>query len=129
MDCEQSEATQCISRELKGRNGNTNKRKFNFGLYFLGNFCCTALTRFLPFFAFKNATNQPLLRYLQETMPLLIMTLLVFFSLKDTTWSETYGLYEMGGVACATLCFMLTKNSVLSIFAGIIFYIFALKIF
>ena len=89
----------------------------------------TALTRFLPFFAFKNATNQPLLRYLQETMPLLIMTLLVFFSLKDTAWSETYGLYEIGGITCATLCFMLTKNSVLSIFAGIIFYIFALKIF
>lgn len=89
----------------------------------------TALTRFLPFFALKNATHNPLLRYLQETMPLLIMTLLVFFSLKDTTWSETYGAYEIGGILCASVCFVLSKNSVLSIFVGIIFYIFALKIF
>ncbi len=89
----------------------------------------TALTRFLPFFALKNATNNLWLRYLQETMPLLIMTLLVFFSLKDTAWSETYGLYEIGGILCAIVCFVLSKNSVLSIFAGIVFYIFALKIF
>ncbi|WP_297812808.1 AzlD domain-containing protein [uncultured Helicobacter sp.] len=89
----------------------------------------TALTRFLPFFVFKGATKSPLLNYLQETMPLLIMTLLVFFSLKDTNWSETYGFYEIGGIACAIICFVVSKNSVSSIFAGIIFYIFALKIF
>ncbi|TLD87861.1 AzlD domain-containing protein [Helicobacter sp. MIT 05-5294] len=88
----------------------------------------TALTRFLPFFALKNATNNAWLRYLRDTMPLLIMTLLVFFSLKDTPWSETYGLYEVFGIFCASLCFVLSKNSVLSIFAGIIFYIFALNL-
>ncbi|WP_051604633.1 branched-chain amino acid transporter permease [Helicobacter rodentium] len=89
----------------------------------------TALTRFLPFFVLRKANKSLLLSYLQETMPLLIMTLLVFFSLKDTAWSETYGLYEIGGIACAVVCFVFSKNSVLSIFAGIIFYIFALKVF
>ncbi|MCL9822477.1 AzlD domain-containing protein [Helicobacter colisuis] len=38
----------------------------------------TALTRLLPFFIFKNATNNKLLKYLQDTMPLFIMTLLIF---------------------------------------------------
>ena len=50
----------------------------------------TAMTRLLPFFVFKNIANNNFLKYLQETMPLLIMTLLIFFSLLGTPWHETY---------------------------------------
>ena len=89
----------------------------------------TALTRLLPFFIFKNATNNKLLKYLQDTMPLFIMTLVIFFSLLNTPWSETYGLYELGGIFSAILCFLWFKNSVFSIFTGIIFYIFLTRIF
>ncbi len=89
----------------------------------------TALTRLLPFFVFRNVADNKLLKYLQETMPLLIMTLLVFFSLLGTPWSETYGIYEISGIFVAILCFLWFKNSVFSIFAGIIFYIFITRIF
>lgn len=89
----------------------------------------TAMTRLLPFFVFKNIANNNFLKYLQETMPLLIMTLLIFFSLLGTPWHETYGIYEISGIFAATLCFLWFKNSVFSIFIGIIFYIFTIRIF
>lgn len=89
----------------------------------------TALTRFLPFFLLKGEKKRPILEYLQKTMPLLIMTLLVFFSLKDVPFSENYGIYEIGGILGATLCFFISKNAVLSMFVGIIFYIFAIQFF
>ncbi|TLD83197.1 AzlD domain-containing protein [Helicobacter sp. MIT 11-5569] len=89
----------------------------------------TALTRFLPFFVLKNKVNTPLLQYLQATMPLLIMTLLVFFTLKDVEWSAHYGIYEIGGIACVVVCFLLTKNTILSMFVGMIIYMVALNYF
>ncbi len=89
----------------------------------------TAITRFLPFFLLKDRVGRPLLKYLQDTMPLLIMTLLVFFTLKDIPWRQTYGIYEISGILCAIVCFLLFKNSVLSIFSGIIFYLLVIRIF
>ena len=99
--------------------------------YFLGAILVatlgTALTRFLPFFVFKRRTNRAFLVYLQETMPLLIMTLLVFFSLKDVAWSETYGMYEIAGILSAIICFALSRNAILSMFVAIAFYMIILK--
>lgn len=89
----------------------------------------TALTRFLPFFVLKNSTDAPLLRYLQLTMPLLIMALLVFFTLKDTEWSAHYGIYELGGIACVVVCFFWSKNAILSMFAGMIVYMVTINFF
>lgn len=89
----------------------------------------TALTRFLPFIALRKSADNAWLKYLQNTMPLLIMTLLVFFSLKDTAWSVTYGIYEMIGITCVAACFLLSKNAVLSMFVGIICYMFLINLF
>ncbi|WP_299550071.1 AzlD domain-containing protein [uncultured Helicobacter sp.] len=82
----------------------------------------TALSRFLSFFVLKNSTDAPLLLFLQRTMPLLIMTLLVFFTLKDVEWSKHYGIYEICGIACVVGCFLWSKNAILSMFAGLIVY-------
>ena len=89
----------------------------------------TAITRFLPFFLLKDRVGSPLLKYLQDTMPLLIMALLVFFTLKDIPWRQTYASYVISGILCAIVCFLLFKNSVLSIFSGIIFYLLVIRIF
>lgn len=89
----------------------------------------TALTRFLPFLVFKKHSSSSYLKYLQNTMPLLIMTLLVFYSLSEVKWQETYGIYEILGILCASLCFLWFKNAVLSIFAGIIFYMIIIRFF
>ena len=89
----------------------------------------TALTRFLPFIALRKNADNAWLKYLQDTMPLLIMTLLVFLSLKDTAWSVTYGTYEILGIACVIMCFMLSKNAIFSMFIGIICYMFLIHLF
>ncbi|MBX7490119.1 branched-chain amino acid transporter permease [Helicobacter turcicus] len=89
----------------------------------------TALTRFLPFFMLRNSKDMPLLRYLQLTMPLLIMTLLVFFTLKDVDWNAHYGLYEIGGIACVVVCFLWSRNAILSMFAGMIVYMVIRNLF
>ncbi|MCH5323061.1 MAG: AzlD domain-containing protein [Helicobacter sp.] len=89
----------------------------------------TAATRVLPYFVLKNKENHKLLEYLQETMPLLIMTLLVFFSLQEVDWVKTYGIYEILGILSSILCFLWFKNSVFSIFTGIIIYMILIRIF
>lgn len=89
----------------------------------------TALTRFLPFFALRNRAEIPLLQYLQTTMPLLIMTLLVFFTLKDVEWSVDYGIYEIVGIASIVLCFLWSKNTMLSMALGIVVYMVATHYF
>ncbi|CAM2778482.1 branched-chain amino acid transporter permease [Helicobacter burdigaliensis] len=89
----------------------------------------TALTRFLPFLILKKHSSSHYLKYLQNTMPLLIMTLLVFYSLSGLNWQESYGIYEILGILCSALCFLWFKNAVLSIFAGIIFYMVMIRFF
>ena len=89
----------------------------------------TALTRFLPFFLLRDKADNPFLKYLEETMPLLIMTILVFFTLKDIPWGKTYGICEIGGIACSILCFLLSKNSIFIIFSGGIFYLVVIRFF
>lgn len=89
----------------------------------------TMLTRFLPFWLLKKHSENKHLKYLQNTMPLLIMTLLVFFSIKDIEWSQTYGIPELIGIFVSIVCFLRFKNPILSIFAGIIFYILSTRIF
>ena len=89
----------------------------------------TMLTRFLPFWLLRNYNNNKYLKYLQNTMPLLIMTLLVFFSIKDVKWNITYGIPELIGIFISVIFFIRFKNPILSILAGIVFYILATMIF
>ena len=89
----------------------------------------TALTRLSSYFLLKNIEDNKILKYLQDTMPLLIMTILVFFTLKDVKWAQTYGIYELLGIASSVLCFILLRNSVLSIFIGLAFYMTIIRIF
>ena len=89
----------------------------------------TALSRFPPYFLLKNAKESKMLKYLQDTMPLLIITILVFFTLKDVKWAQTYGIYEILGITSSILCFVISKNSVISIFLGLAFYMTIIRIF
>ncbi|MDY3114234.1 MAG: AzlD domain-containing protein, partial [Helicobacter sp.] len=88
----------------------------------------TALTRFLPYFVLQKIANNGIIKYLQSTMPLLIMTLLVFFSLQNVRWEESYGVYEMLGILTCICCFYFSKNAIFSMFSGIIVYFVILNI-
>ncbi|MGP1449889.1 MAG: branched-chain amino acid transporter permease [Wolinella sp.] len=86
----------------------------------------TYLTRVLAFWILRDRTPNAWLFYLQRNMPLAIMTILIFYALKDVSWSESYGLRELGGIALSAISYLWLKNALLSIFSGVAFYMMAI---
>ena len=89
----------------------------------------TYSTRILAFWIFRNHKGSSWLFYLQKNMPVAIMTILVFYALKDVAWSETYGWRELGGIALTMASFLWFRNALLSIFSGVVFYMVTLHLF
>jgi branched-subunit amino acid transport protein AzlD len=80
-------------------------------------------TRLLPFLFFTGSRPPQVLNYLEETVPPLIMCLLVLYCLKDVHWLlAPYGLPELAGIAVVVATHLWRGNALLSISAGTILY-------
>ncbi|CAE10395.1 branched-chain amino acid transporter permease [Wolinella succinogenes] len=89
----------------------------------------TYVTRILAFWLFGRSKPSSWLLFLQQNMPLAIMTILVFYALKEVSWSESYGWRELGGIALSVVTHLWFRNALLSIFSGVLFYMTVLHLF
>jgi len=81
------------------------------------------LTRVLPFLFFRNSTTPAPILFLERHFPPVIMTILVFYSLKDIDFqSAPYGGFELSAVAVTIMLHLIFKNYLLSIFGATLFY-------
>lgn len=88
----------------------------------------TILTRFLPYWMFKKRTKNQTLLYLQKTISLIIMVVLLIYALRNMDFST----YSLGSAAifCLILVFILQiwkKNSLLSIVLPTIIYMLLVR--
>jgi len=81
-------------------------------------------TRALPFLFYRKRTPPAAILFLERYFPpVIIMTILVFYSLKDIDFqSAPYGSYELSAVALTIALHLLFKNYLLSIFGATLFY-------
>lgn len=92
--------------------------------------CGTVITRFLPFFVFPAGKETPkFVDYLGKTLPFATMGLLVVYCLKgvDVTMAP-HGLPELLAVAVIAALHRWKGNSLLSIGAGTVFYMFLVQV-
>lgn len=88
----------------------------------------TILTRFLPYWMFKKRTQNQTLLYLQKTISLIIMVVLLIYALRNMDFST----YSLGSavIFCLILVFILQiwkKNSLLSIVLPTIIYMLLVR--
>lgn len=90
----------------------------------------TMITRFLPFMVFGKMKKLPnILEYLQTVLPFAIFGLLVVYCLKDVSVLEySYGIPEAIGVLSVVILYLISKNTLVSIFVGTIFYMVLIQI-
>ncbi|MCJ8325711.1 MAG: AzlD domain-containing protein [Campylobacterales bacterium] len=85
-------------------------------------------TRALPFLFFRKKKLPKFLVYIERFFPPVIMTILVFYTLKDVNFVEyPYALKEVGAILFTGVLHVVFKNYLVSIFAGTIFYMFLLQ--
>jgi branched-subunit amino acid transport protein AzlD len=83
----------------------------------------TFLTRLLPFVAFRNRSEHPLLLFLGRYMPPAVMTILVLYSLKGADFSQPpYGLEIVLAILVTVGVHRWRGQALLSIFAGTAVY-------
>lgn len=87
----------------------------------------TFATRLIPFVFFTKRTPGRLLRHIEKNMPVAIMVVLVFYSLKDVKWSATYGLHELGSLAVAVVLHVWLKNALVSIILATVCYMVLIR--
>ena len=89
----------------------------------------TLLTRFLPFIIFKGKKIPPFIDYLGYALPVAVFGMLLVYCLKDTVvTSFPFALPEILGLAVTSAIYLWRKNTLLSIAAGTVFYIFLLQV-
>ena len=80
-------------------------------------------TRVLPFMFFRDSSLPAPIRFLESYFPPVIMTILVFYSLKDIDFNAApYGIFELSAVAMTIALHLIFKNYLLSIFGSTILY-------
>ena len=80
-------------------------------------------TRLFPFLFFVNREPPALIIFVEKTFPPIIMTILIFYSLKHIDLSvEPYGFSEISAVIVTVLVHLGLKNYLVSIFSGTLFY-------
>lgn len=88
----------------------------------------TMLTRFLPFIIFPADKTPPdFIRYLGTLLPYAVIGLLVVYCLKDAFGSGKYGLPELIAIAFIVILHKWKKNTLLSIGAGTVLYMFLVQ--
>lgn len=89
----------------------------------------TFLSRAIPFVAFGNRREHPLLEYLGAYMPPMIMLLLVLYSLQPVEFSQApYGLRELAALSVTVGLHLWRGNALLSIFAGTGLYMYLVQL-
>lgn len=80
-------------------------------------------TRVFPFLFFKNRDLPKSLLFIEKFFPATIMTILIFYTLKDIDFlSYPHGIKEILGIAFTIILHVGLKNYLISIFFGTIFY-------
>ena len=89
----------------------------------------TVLTRFLPFVIFKGKKIPKALDYLGFALPASVFGMLVVYCLKDTVvTSFPFALPEVLGLAVTSAIYLWKKNTLISIAAGTVFYMFLVQV-
>lgn len=90
----------------------------------------TMATRFLPFLFFPEHKKTPdFILYLGKILPLTIAGMLVVYSLKDISFFKApHGIPEILSVFVIIILHLTKKNTLLSIGAGTLFYMFLVQV-
>ncbi|RXK05683.1 branched-chain amino acid transporter permease [Halarcobacter bivalviorum] len=81
------------------------------------------LTRVFPFIFFSKRDLPQSLNFIEKFFPATIMTILVFYTLKDINFSlYPHGIKELAGIFFTAVLHLTLKNYLISIFLGTIFY-------
>ena len=89
----------------------------------------TVLTRFLPFVIFKGKKIPKALDYLGFALPASVFGMLLVYCLKDTVvTSFPFALPEVLGLAVTSAIYLWKKNTLISIAAGTVFYMFLIQV-
>ncbi|MBQ1447696.1 MAG: AzlD domain-containing protein [Solobacterium sp.] len=88
----------------------------------------TVLLRFLPFWVLKGRRTPDYIVYLGNVLPYSIMGMLVVYCLKETSLLKApYGIPETISVLITVLIHRLRRNTLLSILAGTVCYMFLIQ--
>lgn len=84
----------------------------------------TALTRFLPFFAFPEGRKRPkVITYLGTVLPYALIGMLVVYCFKSVSvFAYPYCMPELLAVVLVTVLHIWKRNTLISVFGGVIFY-------
>lgn len=86
-------------------------------------FGATFLTRVIPFVWFSKRKPSPILGYIEISMPVMIMIILVFYAIRDLEFQlYPYGIPELIGIALAAIIHLVFKQALLSIVIATISY-------
>lgn len=89
---------------------------------------CTFSERIFPFLVFRNHTVPKAILYLGKVLPLAVMTTLVVYCLRGTTFTSFSGYVPPIVAAMATVFLHLWKrNNLLSILGGTICYMILIR--
>ena len=80
-------------------------------------------TRLFPFLFFRKNVLPLSLVYVQKYFPAVIMTILIFYSIKDISFTQMpYGMKEIVSIVFTAILHLGIKNYLISIFGGTICY-------
>ena len=90
---------------------------------------CTILLRFLPFWLFPAGRKTPkYILYLGRVLPFAVMGMLVVYCYKNISLlSWPHGLPELLAGAAVVLSYLWKRNTLISIGAGTVFYMFLIQ--
>lgn len=89
----------------------------------------TMATRFLPFLIFPEGKEPPrYIKYLGAVLPHAVIGLLVVYCLKDSFAAGYYAIPEIISIVFITLIHKWKKNTLLSIGAGTVVYMFLVQV-
>ena len=85
--------------------------------------------RAFPFLLFGNRPLPKVIRYLGKALPPAIMTVLVIYCLRDTSFSQSpFGIPELAACALVVILQAVRKNMYLSIIAGTVCYMVLIRL-
>ena len=89
----------------------------------------TWVLRAFPFLLFGNRPLPKVIRYLGKALPPAIMTVLVIYCLRDTSFSQSpFGIPELAACALVVILQVVRKNMYLSIIAGTVCYMILIRV-
>ena len=91
----------------------------------------TALTRFLPFLAFPEGRKRPkVITYLGTVLPYALIGMLVIYCFKSVSiFAYPYCIPELLAVVLVALLHIWKRNTLISVFGGVIFYMVLVQCF